>query len=260
MTIVSDVEFDESKHYLSVLCKREHDYRGTGQSIRMLPKKRGTCCYCAREKALDRKRNRTDEQKEKDRESQKRHYHQKSKNDPAYKAKMKAYREENKEKLQEYLKEWRKNNRHIIQGYQECGKTREWAKKYYSTERGRFTSIQKTNRRRQRKRKKGSEKYTQEQRDSRYLLFDNCCAYCGQRDVLTIEHVVPLHDSRGYDRLDNIIPACVNCNCYRKSRRKLVEWYFSQEFFQLERFEKILSVLGEEEVESILEDIQELDN
>jgi|GEM_PF-3751886 len=262
MPIVADVEFNEQKHYLGSLCKREHDYKGTGHSLRYLPKqKNGRCLYCGRIDALaSKKRNASPEKDELRRERGRKRYHEKLKNDPKYKQEVKDYREKNRDKLLEYGKEWRKNNQEIIKGYQESGKMRKWSKKYYATEKGRFMAIQSTAKRRQRKKKKGSEKYTFSQKNQKFVLFDNRCSYCGNSGKMTIEHVIPLHDPRGFDRLENIIPACENCNCYGKSRRKLVSWYPEQDFFMVERLDKIFSFLGESELDAILEDLKCLHN
>ncbi len=45
--------------------------------------------------------------------------------------------------------------------------------------------------------------------------WDNCCAYCGQPGKLTQDHVKPIA-SGGVHSIDNIVPACMRCNC-RKS-------------------------------------------
>ncbi|MEK6226560.1 MAG: HNH endonuclease signature motif containing protein [Chloroflexota bacterium] len=42
-------------------------------------------------------------------------------------------------------------------------------------------------------------------------LCDGCCAYCGERAPLEIDHRVPLARG-GTDSIDNILPACGPCN------------------------------------------------
>lgn len=47
MTIVNDVEFVEGKHKLIRLCRRNHDYKGSGRSL--CRENASTCIYCQRE-------------------------------------------------------------------------------------------------------------------------------------------------------------------------------------------------------------------
>lgn len=49
-----------------------------------------------------------------------------------------------------------------------------------------------------------------------------CCYYCGERAVLTMEHVVPLSRG-GAHTIGNVVPACGPCN-YSKNARLLSEW------------------------------------
>ncbi len=52
----------------------------------------------------------------------------------------------------------------------------------------------------------------------------NCCAYCGQRKALTLEHVVPLARG-GAHSIGNLLWACRSCNC-SKRQRLLIEWRY----------------------------------
>lgn len=73
----------------------------------------------------------------------------------------------------------------------------------------------------------------------------NCqCAYCGMtleehqekfREKLHNDHV----DEDGYNDLRNDVPACKRCNC-SKHDNELEDWYFEQEFFNEERYNKIV--------------------
>lgn len=52
--------------------------------------------------------------------------------------------------------------------------------------------------------------------------FGYSCAYCLRRDAkLTMDHIVPLSKG-GPHRVDNVVPACVNCNS-RKADKTLLE-------------------------------------
>jgi len=63
------------------------------------------------------------------------------------------------------------------------------------------------------------------------------CAYCGSDEELTIDHVVP-RSKGGADFTKNCVCACHECN-QDKGHTPWEEWYFSQEFFDIERYEKI---------------------
>ena len=52
--------------------------------------------------------------------------------------------------------------------------------------------------------------------------FDGCCAYCGERKDLTLDHVVPVSRG-GRHAAGNFLPACVSCNS-SKSDKFLAEW------------------------------------
>lgn len=48
-------------------------------------------------------------------------------------------------------------------------------------------------------------------------LFDNACAYCGSKDRITKDHLVPLSAGGAYE-LGNIVPACKSCNCSKQDK------------------------------------------
>ena len=75
-------------------------------------------------------------------------------------------------------------------------------------------------------------------------VFNYECAYCGmtqeeskriQNQNLHKEHM----DNKGYNDLRNAIPACRSCNS-GKHEDSLEEWYFEQEFFNEDRYDKII--------------------
>ena len=63
------------------------------------------------------------------------------------------------------------------------------------------------------------------------------CAYCGSDEKLTIDHVVP-RSKGGADFTKNCVCACHSCN-QDKGHTPWEDWYFSQEFFDVDRYEKI---------------------
>ena len=63
------------------------------------------------------------------------------------------------------------------------------------------------------------------------------CAYCGSDENLTIDHIVP-RAKGGTDFTKNVLCACQECN-QDKGHTPVEDWYLSQEFFDVDRYEKI---------------------
>jgi len=63
------------------------------------------------------------------------------------------------------------------------------------------------------------------------------CAYCGSGKSLTMDHVVP-RCKGGTDFTKNVVCCCHKCN-QDKSHTPWEDWYLSQEFFDINRYEKI---------------------
>ena len=63
------------------------------------------------------------------------------------------------------------------------------------------------------------------------------CAYCGSTKNLTIDHIVP-RSKGGPDFTKNVLCACHSCN-QDKGHTPVEDWYLSQEFFDVDRYEKI---------------------
>ena len=63
------------------------------------------------------------------------------------------------------------------------------------------------------------------------------CAYCGSDRNLTIDHIVPKAKG-GTDFTENCLCACHSCN-QDKGHTPMEDWYLSQEFFSIQRFDKI---------------------
>ncbi len=84
-------------------------------------------------------------------------------------------------------------------------------------------------------------RFESEEKRSRYIIWDNRCAYCDtSKEKMTADHFISLHiGGKSVDRLDNIIPACFRCN-NQKGCKDGWEWYSRQPFFKLSRWQKIL--------------------
>lgn len=56
--------------------------------------------------------------------------------------------------------------------------------------------------------------------------YDYRCAYCRSERPLTMDHLMPLSRGGKHCR-DNIVPACIRCNCSKGPKTPL-EWFLSQ--------------------------------
>tara|TARA_B100001094_G_scaffold222835_1_gene216889 strand:+ start:2300 stop:2668 length:369 start_codon:yes stop_codon:yes gene_type:complete len=65
------------------------------------------------------------------------------------------------------------------------------------------------------------------------------CAYCGSKENLTIDHIVP-RSKGGNNHITNVLCACEKCN-KSKAHYEWEDWYFQQEFFEYTRHKKINS-------------------
>ncbi len=74
--------------------------------------------------------------------------------------------------------------------------------------------------------------------------FGNKCAYCGKGDVpLVAEHIVPQtvkarENPQGGDLVENIVPACGECNGSKKNQ-PLGKWFKEQKFYSKARLKRI---------------------
>lgn len=65
------------------------------------------------------------------------------------------------------------------------------------------------------------------------------CAYCGAKEDLSIDHIVP-QSLGGNDHITNVLCACVKCN-NSKGHEKWDQWFSRQKFFTEERNSAIIS-------------------
>jgi predicted restriction endonuclease len=64
------------------------------------------------------------------------------------------------------------------------------------------------------------------------------CAYCGDTENLTLDHITP-RSKGGTDRITNLVCACNSCN-KSKGHNHWSDWYLSQDFFTTERLSAII--------------------
>lgn len=72
------------------------------------------------------------------------------------------------------------------------------------------------------------------------------CAYCGSDKNITLDHVIP-RSLGGVDKTPNVVACCESCN-RDKSHFKWGEWYMKQDFFNFERYNKILEWITPEKI------------
>ena|SRR5690625_845868 len=142
----------------------------------------------------------------------------------------KEYYLENKEKIIEREKEYRLKNQESIRAYR---------RRYKKENRDLFNHYKQ--KRRSLKRKLPSSLTTKQWIDIKNS-FGNSCAYCGNKETLHQEHFIPLSKG-GEHTIDNIIPACANCNS-SKCDRDFFECYPVHESYSSRREREILRHLN----------------
>ena len=79
--------------------------------------------------------------------------------------------------------------------------------------------------------------------------WDHKCAYCGSDEGLTLDHIVP-RSKGGADYTKNVVCCCHNCN-QDKGHTPWEDWYLSQEFFSIQRYEKIKDWMKPEQAKNL---------
>lgn len=67
--------------------------------------------------------------------------------------------------------------------------------------------------------------------------FNSECAYCGFKEKITQDHIIPLSRGGNHEK-KNVIPCCHKCNI-RKGVSDMETWYKKQIFFKQDRLQKI---------------------
>lgn len=112
-------------------------------------------------------------------------------------------------------------------------KREKWRRAYHSNPGLRLYHREKAKRRKAANRGQTPVQITVAAISARFALFGNCCAYCGISGDMQIEHVVPISQGGAHDAM-NIVPACQSCN-YSKRADDMEAWYRSQDFFSPSR-------------------------
>jgi hypothetical protein len=67
--------------------------------------------------------------------------------------------------------------------------------------------------------------------------WNNECAYCGSDENITLDHILP-QCKGGLDIKTNVVACCHSCN-QSKGHTAWGDWYYNQDFFSHENYEKI---------------------
>jgi hypothetical protein len=67
--------------------------------------------------------------------------------------------------------------------------------------------------------------------------WENQCAYCGSKENLTIDHIIP-QSKGGTDFTKNVVCCCHSCN-QSKGHEHWKLWYVQQDFYSEDKFDKI---------------------
>lgn len=258
--------FDREKLCLGKLCKRGHDWQGTGRSLRRKSKRE--CLECERLRARGRdkeerrlrkrawyeqNRDRTlavnaayrETHKEEIKQHQKLWYEENREDRSAY---HKDWRERNKEKLIQQRKRDRIANpeKHRLSGAANYIRNREACRKraklYRHTDRGRTLEKMARHRKRARLRNASTHAPTFEEIAT---LRDKCncqCVYCDSPESLSLDHFIPLCFG-GSHCIGNLLIACTSCNS-SKHTSDPYEWFQTRPTFSKKRWKSILKLLG----------------
>lgn len=201
--------FRKERHTLGDICKRGHEFAETGLSARV----EGKCVFCRR---LIGSRHMVSV------------YHKKLKHDP-------IYQEANRENLKRYYRSH--------PDYRDRCKAKSLA--HSRTPEGRIARKRNAARRKAILKSVHGVKVSVAEIKQHFSLFGNACAYCGNPERLSLDHFIAIA-AGGSNCLGNFVPACVSCNASKQDSDPR-DWYKRQPFFDLQRWKKILRVLGKTE-------------
>lgn len=214
-----DKGFDPKKFYLGNLCRRGHDWRGTGQTLRQIGG--GNCIECQKEwnrqKRLEKQGERKNEDDRKER----------------YLANIEDRKENNRKNSRKYYEENRGKCAASKKERRNNPLTRERVLLTGTVARGK-----------RRARKADATTVTPTAAAIRSLL-EKCnhrCVYCDRDRELALEHFISLH-AGGTDCIGNLVIACKTCNS-SKGVKDPCQWFQTRSTFSQKRWKFILKLLG----------------
>ena len=162
---------------------------------------------------------------------------------------IKQYNKQWRENNKEYNKEWKENNKKHIKEYnkQWYEDNKEYHKEYYKkwNENNPEKSFNIRNKRRSKEENQGRG-INELQWNECYKWFNWKCAYSGEKLQKnkstygrTLDHIVAL-DNGGLNEPWNIVPMRKGYNSSKQDRIDSMTWYLEQEYFDIERLNKII--------------------
>ena len=87
----------------------------------------------------------------------------------------------------------------------------------------------------------GDETFDEKDWNNTKDFFDNCCAYCGSKEKLIMEHAVPINKTMlGEHKLGNIIPSCNSCN--KKKASKNYDDFLGDKTAKIQKIEEYMNL------------------
>jgi 5-methylcytosine-specific restriction endonuclease McrA len=244
--------FDSDRFRLGALCKRGHDWRSTGQSLRR--KVGGNCLECEQSRLTEAKREYHRQYMREHRPAIRRALKEKGLttrgteriNGAPATALQKAIRRAGRSPsvarlvMDEQLRHWREHPS------DRAAHDRQWAQASWWLEYQIKPDLRLYHREKSKRRKAQNRGQTPVQIPvaalrQRFNEFGNCCAYCGTGGDMQIEHVEPISKGGAHD-IGNIVPACWPCNA-SKRLNDMESWYRCQPFFSELRLRRIRRVI-----------------
>lgn len=245
MINVADFGLDANVFYFGKVCIYGHEYENTRLGLRY--KKKWQCVEC--KKILDNNYRVNNRQEVLQR---KKRYYEKVKNESWFKKGRNIYYLNNFDTIAQYQKSYRQENKDSIRQSKHDWKKRNKSKVKLS--RKRYQSNNKLTRNinliryRSRKRSVSHIPYDKAQVTALFEKCDNKCVYCyknfnfSEKGTRQLDHFLPISKG-GHDALYNLLPACISCNSSKRDNNPH-EWYSKQSFYSLDKWFKILSLLG----------------
>ena len=176
-------------------------------------------------------------------ENKKEYYKEYRKNNKEYfKEYRKEYYENNKEHLKKYSKEYYENNKEYYKEYRKNNK--EYIDEYNKEYRKNNPQVvfNYSNKRRNKLENQGRG-IDEIQWYEMMMFFDFKCAYSninlGYKENRSVDHILAL-DNGGLNEIWNCIPMVKSYNSSKNKRIDVMNWYLEQEYFDIERLNKIV--------------------
>lgn len=218
-------------------CTQDYKKEYRKKNIDILKEKRKALYASEREEAKEASRVYRINNPEKCAGWKRKHY---DKNTEKIKNRSRLYYLENKDYVNAQSKEYRKRNAKILsekkREYYEKNKE-EITKRNIEWRTKNIDKVRLASTRYNQRKRSAYHDYNKEDWSFALNFFSHSCAYCGVKERMEQEHIMPVSKGGPYIA-SNIIPACRSCNA-SKGDKDLEIWYRSHKSFNCERLEKV---------------------